>query len=177
VPLPRSPTTQAACADRAATSSAETPLSRATLSGLDATVTVLGHGLRPSGVEVVREYAPDLPPVPARGSELTQVWTQLIGNALTRSTAPAGSRCAPGGKGTGWRWRSPTPGPGPRPSCSTGSSIPTSPPGRFGRGVGLGVDVARRIVVGLGGDLRVTSEPGNTVLAVRLPVSRQAQPS
>ena len=46
-----------------------------------------------------------------------------------------------------------------------------------GQGVGLGVDVARRIVVGLGGDLRVTSEPGNTVLAVRLPVSRQAQPS
>ncbi len=42
-----------------------------------------------------------------------------------------------------------------------------------GQGTGLGLDVARRIVVGgRKGDIRVLLEPGNTRFQVRLPIER-----
>ena len=47
--------------------------------GLDSTLVMLGAKL--AGIEVVRDYAPDLPPVPAYAAELNQVWTNLIDNA------------------------------------------------------------------------------------------------
>jgi signal transduction histidine kinase len=48
--------------------------------GLDATVAMLGHKL--AGVTVQRDYATDLPRVPAYPGELNQVWTNLIDNAV-----------------------------------------------------------------------------------------------
>ncbi|MDX6206865.1 MAG: hypothetical protein QOE76_3846 [Frankiales bacterium] len=48
--------------------------------GLDSTVTMLGHKL--AGVTVQRDYAADLPKVPAYPGELNQVWTNLIDNAV-----------------------------------------------------------------------------------------------
>ena len=62
----------------------------------------------------------------------------------------------------------PTPGPGFRPDLLERIFEPYFTTMAIGQGVGLGLDVARRIVVGLGGDLPVTSEPGDTVFAVRL---------
>jgi signal transduction histidine kinase len=144
---------------------------------LDATLTVLGHRLRTGGVEVVRDYAPDLPPVPARGSELTQVWTQLIGNAL--DALDGSGRLALRARRDGDRVAVEVAdtGPGIAPDLLERIFDPYFTTRPVGQGVGLGLDVARRIVVGLGGDLRVTSLPGDTVFAVRLPVSRASQPS
>ena len=48
--------------------------------GLDATLQMLQS--RIGNVEVIRDYAPDLPTISAYGSELNQVWTALIENAL-----------------------------------------------------------------------------------------------
>jgi signal transduction histidine kinase len=50
--------------------------------GLDNTLVILRSRLR-AGVRVHREYAPDLPSVEAHGSELNQVWTNIIDNAIT----------------------------------------------------------------------------------------------
>src|SRR5690606_14053438 len=49
--------------------------------GLESTLTILQHKLK-GGIEVVRDYAPDLPRIVAYGSELNQVWTNLIDNAV-----------------------------------------------------------------------------------------------
>src|SRR5829696_8163826 len=50
--------------------------------GLETTLTVLAHKLRHTQIEVVRDYDRDLGRLTVRGSELNQVWTNLIDNAI-----------------------------------------------------------------------------------------------
>src|SRR5260221_4343439 len=47
---------------------------------LETTLTIMHHKLK-RGITVTRNYAPDLPKIMAYGSELNQVWTNLIDNA------------------------------------------------------------------------------------------------
>jgi signal transduction histidine kinase len=49
--------------------------------GLNDTLVMLGSKLK-LGVEVRRDYAPDVPRIEAFGSELNQVWTNIIDNAI-----------------------------------------------------------------------------------------------
>jgi nitrogen-specific signal transduction histidine kinase len=49
--------------------------------GLESTLAILAHKLRP-GISVHRDYSPDVPGIQAYGSELNQVWTALIDNAV-----------------------------------------------------------------------------------------------
>src|SRR5260370_15753824 len=48
---------------------------------LETTLIIMHHKLK-RGIAVTREFAPDLPKVMAYGSELNQVWTNLIDNAV-----------------------------------------------------------------------------------------------
>jgi signal transduction histidine kinase len=145
--------------------------------GLDATLVMLGGKIAP-GVVVVKDFDPDLPKVPAYAGELNQVWTNLVVNALD----------AMGGQGTltvRTAWEG---------DCAlveitdTGSGIPenllprvfepffTTKP--VGQGTGLGLDVSWRIVVKRhGGDLRVTSTPGDTRFQVLLPLAEPTAPA
>ena len=50
--------------------------------GLETTLTVLGHKLKHTEIEVVRDYDRSLPKLTVRGSELNQVWTNLLDNAI-----------------------------------------------------------------------------------------------
>ena len=50
--------------------------------GLETTLVVLGHKLKHTSIEVVREYDRTLPKLTVRGSELNQVWTNLLDNAI-----------------------------------------------------------------------------------------------
>jgi signal transduction histidine kinase len=154
-----------------------TPHQRTDLhTGLDATLVMLGAKI-PPGVTVVKEYDRSLPEVPAYAGELNQVWTNLIVNALD----------AMGDKGR-LTLRTGTDG-----ECAvveiadTGPGIPeelrirvfepffTTKP--VGQGTGLGLDVSWRIVVKRhGGDLRVTSRPGDTRFTVVLPLTEPATP-
>jgi signal transduction histidine kinase len=143
--------------------------------GLDATLVMLGGKIGP-GITVVKDYDRTLPPVPAYAGELNQVWTNLIHNALD----------AMAGEGT-LTVRTARDG-----DCAlvevadTGPGIPAELRGRVfepffttkpvGQGTGLGLDVSWRIVVKRhGGDLRVTSVPGNTRLQVLLPLTEPAR--
>src|SRR2546430_1428929 len=45
--------------------------------GLETTLVVLGHKLKNTGIEVVRDHDRTLPKLPVRGSEPNQVWTNL----------------------------------------------------------------------------------------------------
>jgi len=138
--------------------------------GLDATVQMLQS--RMSNVTVERDYQPNLPRISAYGSELNQVWTALIENALD----------ALGNSGT------------LRLTCrlegemllaeiwDTGPGIPAELQDRIfepffttkapGQGLGLGLDNAMRIVRKHRGLLSVHSEPGSTCFRVRLPLDQ-----
>jgi len=146
--------------------------------GLESTLVVLGPRFREGdGVAVVRDYSDDLPTVDAHPGELNQVWTNLIDNAVD----------AMSGSGTlGITARREAGGDGLVVEISdTGVGMPADVAERafeaffttkqVGSGTGLGLDIARRIVVDRhGGDISVDSAPGRTVFRVRLPLVRSA---
>jgi signal transduction histidine kinase len=137
--------------------------------GLDSTLVLLGSQL--ANMDVRREYAPDLPRVPVHGTELNQVWTNIIANAvdategagtLTVRTAHVGDRVVVELEDDG---------PGMAPGVADRVFEPfftTKPPGK---GVGLGLNVSYNIVaVTHRGELSVRSSPGSTVFRVALPL-------
>ena len=58
--------------------------------GLNSTLVMLGHKIKESGrITLVKDFAEDLPLVPAHPAELNQVWTNLIDNAVQAMAARA----------------------------------------------------------------------------------------
>jgi signal transduction histidine kinase len=139
--------------------------------GLESTLTMLSHKLKSSRVDLIREYDETLPPVSAYGSELNQVWTNLIDNAID----------AVDGSGRIWIRTSQEPGrllveiaddgPGVPEEVQPHVFEPFFTTKEVGEGTGLGLDIARRIVAGNHkGDIRFESKPGDTRFQVRLPM-------
>jgi signal transduction histidine kinase len=137
--------------------------------GLESTLVMLGHKLR-GGVTVVRDYDDSVPAVTANPGELNQVWTNLVDNAVD----------AMAGSGTlTLRTRADEhhvvvqvcdTGAGMTDEVAAHAFEPFFTTKEVGKGTGLGLDISRRIVVERhGGAIDVRSEPGRTVVAVRLP--------
>ena len=127
---------------------------------------------------MVREYAPDLPRISAWGSELNQVWTNILDNAADAladrikdgsAEITIRTRCEPdfvvveiSDNGPGI--------PAEIQDRIFEAFFTTKPPGK---GTGLGLDISYRIVVQRHrGDLRVSSRPGETTFTVKLPHRR-----
>jgi signal transduction histidine kinase len=136
---------------------------------LENTLVILKHKL--AGMRVVRDFATDLPHIEAHASELSQVWTNLVDNAVD----------ATGGKGTiSLRTRSGAAGVVVEVE-DDGRGVPenvrarvfdpfftTKPPGS---GTGLGLHIVRNIVVDRhGGQIELDPAPGRTTFRVRLPL-------
>jgi signal transduction histidine kinase len=143
--------------------------------GLESTLVIFSHKLK-KGVKVVRDYDRTLPNVCAHSSELNQVWTNIIHNAID----------AMDGEGT-LTIRTARDG-----DCAlveigdTGPGIPTDLEQRIfepffttkdvGQGTGLGLDISYRIVVRRHhGDIRVQSSPGDTRFQIRLPIRQPSK--
>jgi hypothetical protein len=114
---------------------------------LQSTLTILGHKLRIKGIQVEKEFAASPSIIRTKGSSLSQVWTNLIDNALDASPANdkirIGTWIEPGieaGNGSpqqarkGWRSRSKTTERGFRRRLCRASSRRSSPPSRRDRG-------------------------------------------
>jgi signal transduction histidine kinase len=141
--------------------------------GLETTIAVLGHRLKHTGIEIVREYDRDLPKVSVRGSELNQVWTNLIDNAIDaldeqgkitiRTTRDAGGvRVDIGDDGSGI--------PEDIRERVFDSFFTTK---EVGQGTGLGLATAHRIVVDRhDGTLQLDSGPDGTTFHVWLPLTQ-----
>jgi signal transduction histidine kinase len=144
--------------------------------GINNTLLILNHKLKIKQINVVKEYDEGIPLVAAYGSELNQVWTNLIDNAI--DAVPQGgtinirtyvdNTCI---------------------DTSTvavaisdnGTGIPKELQGRIfepffttkgvGKGTGLGLEIAHRIIVGQHkGDIELVSEPGHTTFTVYVPL-------
>jgi signal transduction histidine kinase len=138
--------------------------------GLDSTLVMLSHKLS-SEVRVVREYGADVPRVEAYAGELNQVWTNLIDNALDAMDGEGTLRVTTRVDGDGVLVEIADTGPGMAPDVARRAFEPFYTTKDVGRGTGLGLDIARRIVVERhGGTITVSSRPGETVLQVRLPL-------
>lgn len=149
--------------------------------GLEATLRMLAH--RVDGrVAVERDYDRALPRLEARGSELNDVWTKLIENALDALEAAHGSggggrvRLRTGRDGDWLRVEVGDSGPGIPAEILDRIWDPFFTTREVGQGTGLGLYVARRVVGGHGGELRVVSSaPGDTRFQVRLPLNGRGE--
>jgi signal transduction histidine kinase len=139
--------------------------------GLETTLTVMGHKLKHTDIAVVRDYDRTLPRLTVRGSELNQVWTNLLDNAIDavgdRGTISITSRrdgnCA--------EIEIADDGPGVPVEARDRIFDPFFTTKDVGQGTGLGLATAHRIVVDRHtGSLTFESEPGRTVFRVRLPL-------
>lgn len=141
--------------------------------GIRDTLTVLGGKLRGRAVDVVLEFAADLPRVPAVAAELNQVWMNLIDNAV--DAAPANSRVTVSADHEMKRVvvRIVDEGPGIPPAILGSIFDPFFTTKPVGEGTGLGLDIVRRLVRQADGEVTVSSEPGHTEFQVRLPVAAE----
>jgi signal transduction histidine kinase len=141
--------------------------------GLESTLLMLGHKLRP-GVTVVRDYGTDVPRVEAFAGELNQVWTNLIDNAVDAMDQTGTLTLRTGWDGAGVVVEIEDTGPGMPPAVVARAFEAFFTTKDVGRGTGLGLDIARRIVVERhGGIIEIDPRPGGTVLRVRLPLRRR----
>jgi signal transduction histidine kinase len=138
--------------------------------GLDATVQMLQS--RMGNVKISRDYEPNLPCISAYGSELNQVWTALIENALDALGNNGELKLTCRLEADMLLVEIWDTGPGIPPELQDRIFEPfftTKPPGQ---GLGLGLDNAMRIVRKHRGHLSVNSEPGSTCFRVRLPLDQ-----
>ena len=141
--------------------------------GLETTLTVLGFKLKHTAVEVVRDYDRTLPRLTVRGSELNQVWTNLLDNAIDalgeRGTITISTRADSGCAVV----EIADDGPGVSEDLAGRVFDPFFTTKDVGHGTGLGLATARRIVVERhDGSLTLDSRPGHTVFRVRLPFAQ-----
>ena len=141
--------------------------------GLDSTLVMLGHKL--SGIRVVKEYDAGLPQVPAYPAELNQVWTNLIDNAV-HAMGGAGTLTIRTGLDRDMVLvEIGDTGPGVPEEFRRRVFEPFFTTKPVGEGTGLGLDISYRIVVNRhGGDLSLSSRPGDTRFQVRLPTTETA---
>ena len=142
--------------------------------GLDSTLVMLQSKLK-QGVTVRREYAADMPFIPAYGSELNQVWTNIIDNAVDamRGQGELTVRASYDD-----RWvlvEVEDNGPGIPEEILPRIFDPFYTTKAPGQGTGMGLSISHNIVVQKhGGQIDARSRPGSTVFSVRLPRSTQA---
>jgi signal transduction histidine kinase len=140
--------------------------------GLEQTLVILRHRLR-DGIEVRRDFGDEVPEIEAYASELNQVWTNLVDNAIDamdgRGTLTVRASPDPSGEGVVVE------------ICDTGPGVPdeirqrlfepfftTKPPGK---GTGLGLHITHNVVARHGGRIEVESSPQGTCFVVSLPAA------
>jgi signal transduction histidine kinase len=137
--------------------------------GLESTLVMLGHKLR-DGVTVVRDYDAGAPRIEGYAAELNQVWTNLIDNAVDAMGGAGTLRVVTRAAGDGVVVEVCDSGPGMPPQVAARAFEAFFTTKETGKGTGLGLDIARRIVAERhGGTIVIDSRPGETVLRVGIP--------
>ncbi|BAV06289.1 Histidine kinase-, DNA gyrase B-, and HSP90-like ATPase [Filimonas lacunae] len=140
--------------------------------GIDNTLVILGYKLRQGNVQLIKNFDAQLPLIPVVVSEVNQVWTNLIDNALDAMEA--------NGKGVLEITTGLEEGYAKVTITDNGPGIPADVMDRLfepffttkdiGKGTGLGLDIVNNIVKQHKGLVKVTSVPQHTTFTVLLPV-------
>jgi signal transduction histidine kinase len=152
--------------------------------GIESTLVMLGYKLG-AGITIVRDYGAGVPRIEAYPGELNQVWTNLIDNALDAMDGAGTLRLTTRPAGDAVVIEVADTGPGMPPDVAARAFEPIYTTKAAGKGAGLGLDIAQRIVAERhGGTITIDSrpgqpgrpgrpgrpgQPGETVLRVSLP--------
>jgi signal transduction histidine kinase len=137
--------------------------------GLRDTITILRSKAASKSVSLSAEVDPDLPAVQGVAAELNQIWSNLVDNAL--DAVGPGGRVAVSARGEGGRVVVQVEDDGHGIPAEIRAHIfdPFFSTKDVGKGVGLGLDIARRTIERHDGEIDVESRPGRTVFRVALP--------
>jgi signal transduction histidine kinase len=136
--------------------------------GLENTLVILRHKMT-DGIQIQRKYALDLPQVEAHGSELNQVWTNILDNSIDAMEGHGVITLRTCRDGDTVQVEIEDDGPGIPAEIQKRIFEPfftTKPPGS---GTGLGLHIAYTIINNHNGKIRVTSRPGRTCFQITLP--------
>jgi signal transduction histidine kinase/predicted CoA-binding protein len=137
--------------------------------GLDNTLVMLRHKLK-DGVSVKRDYASDLPKIQAYGSELNQVWTNIIDNAIDAMNGKGEIQIITRREGDWVFVELIDNGPGIPEDVQREIFSPFFTTKPVGKGTGLGLNISYNIVQKHAGEIKVFSKPGKTRFQVSLPI-------
>lgn len=138
--------------------------------GLEDTLRLFSYKLK-QGITVHRKYDHTLPKICAYGSELNQVWTNLIDNAIDAMGEQGVLQVCTCHDGNYVRAEIIDSGTGIDPEVQSRIFEPFFTTKEMGKGTGLGLDAVRRIVENRHrGTVMVSSQPGRTCFSVCLPL-------
>jgi signal transduction histidine kinase len=141
--------------------------------GLETTLTVLAHKLKHTQIEIERDYDRELPPVTIYGSELNQVWTNVLDNAIDAVGENGTITVSTKRDADCILVEIADTGPGIPPEARTHVFDPFFTTKDVGRGTGLGLDTARRIVEDRhGGSLTFDTGDRGTTFHVWIPLTQ-----
>ncbi len=143
--------------------------------GLENTLVIMQHKLK-QGVTIKREYSPNLPRIEAYASELNQVWTNIMDNAIDAMQGKGEISLRTYSEDNHVMVEITDNGPGIPENIQARIFEPfftTKPPGH---GTGLGLHISHDIIANRHhGQLLVQSKPGETRFKVILPVRIKAE--
>ncbi|MGO1973474.1 MAG: ATP-binding protein [Propionibacteriaceae bacterium] len=140
------------------------------IDGLESTLVMLGHKLR-GGITVVRDFGAEVPHIDAHPGELNQVWTNVIDNAVDAMDGVGSLRVSTRVAGGSVVIEIGDTGPGLSSEVAARAFEAFYTTKDVGKGTGLGLDIARRIVVERhGGTIDFDTRDGETVVRVCLPI-------
>ncbi len=137
---------------------------------IENTLTLLGFKLREKNIEVKKEFTPDLPEIPAYVSELNQVWTNLIDNAIFALEKNGTITIVTTHDEKNVNISIIDNGPGIPHNIISRIFEPFFTTKKVGEGTGIGLDIVNRIVKNHNGEIKVNSEPGRTEFSICLPI-------
>jgi signal transduction histidine kinase len=142
--------------------------------GLNDTLVMLSSKLK-KGVKVSVDFAEDLPRIEGFGSELNQVWTNLIDNAIGAMDGKGHIGLKSYQHGDGVVVEITDDGPGIPADVQDKIFDPFFTTKAPGEGTGLGLNISHGIIVEKhGGQIAVDSKPGKTRFTIRLPIKNSA---
>ena len=137
--------------------------------GLESTLVIMQHKLK-GGVTVKREYSPNLPRIEAFASELNQVWTNIIDNAIDAMNGKGEIKIKTYQEDNQVIVEITDNGPGIPEEIQSRILEPFFTTKAPGQGTGLGLHISHDIVANRHhGQLLVESKPGKTNFKVILP--------
>lgn len=140
--------------------------------GIESTLLILRHRLK-HGIQVKLEFDRALPRICARGSQLNQVWTNLIDNSIDAMQGQGELRIRTARELDKLLVEIADSGPGIPPEIRNRIFEPFFTTKEVGQGTGLGLETVGRIVRDHHGDIQVESQPGDTRFQIRLPIPQR----
>ena len=142
--------------------------------GIYNTLMILKHKLKKKNINLVKEFEENLPMVEAHVSELNQVWTNIIDNAIDAMDQGGDLMIRAYRQRKNVSIEITDNGPGIPDDVINRIFDPFFTTKGVGEGTGMGLDITKKIIDRMKGQIKVESEPGKTTFQILIPVSDAA---